>query len=400
MTDFSAGIPRSVLQGYLSRAVTVSCEPDTVLHPERQAHIARFLIDSGARYVCRAACTWDPCGVDIATFPAQKAFLAGVHAKRPEIIFEAAVFECVSAGVRQIPIPAYAFEAFGLPVENRCFDEERMCFADGTYHNQWGEGTYVPDITRPETMLFLYTRACEYLLLGYEGLHMGQVHLMGKNDAGWVCWTRLLDRIREFARQNARRHGVLINAHTHGIKDAHGKLMFHFHMYPSRLVPDMTQPPHSPADGDPQRAFFEVGYSSAIFGKSMGGETYNGWSCDQLPYLVELDNWGPFDTVPLNIPARDGLRCWGYDEISWFANQPAEYRRAWLRYADAWVRACEPGVSFFAMPGQRVAYLYDKDKKLLGNRYFCYDKARFAAGFGDESTICAIWAEHPIGENA
>ena len=49
----------------------------------------------------------------------------------------------------------------------------------------------------------------------------------------------------------------------------------------------------------------------------------SGWKCASLPYLVELDNWGASGKA-----GQPGLPywTWGYDEICWFAHQPAEYR--------------------------------------------------------------------------
>jgi predicted transcriptional regulator len=34
--------------------------------------------------------------------------------------------------------------------------------------------------------------------------------------------------------------------------------------------------------------------------------------------------------------------CWGWDEISWFALQPEEYRNQWLLYAHDWIKKTDP----------------------------------------------------------
>ncbi len=72
-------------------------------------------------------------------------------------------------------------------------------------------------------------------------------------------------------------------------------------------------------------------YLHSIFLRSKGGRTFTGWQCERLPYLVELDNYGS-STHPGH-PGQGADWVWGYDEISWFANQSSEYRAQWRRYA-------------------------------------------------------------------
>ena len=36
----------------------------------------------------------------------------------------------------------------------------------------------------------------------------------------------------------------------------------------------------------------KVGFSDGLYGRSKGSLTYSGWTCEHLPYLVEIDNWG------------------------------------------------------------------------------------------------------------
>ena len=62
-----------------------------------------------------------------------------------------------------------------------------------------------------------------------------------------------------------------------------GQLLMDFHSFPLRImeVPDQ-----------PQEAILKVGFSDGIYGRSKGGMTFSGWTCEHLPYLVEIDNWG------------------------------------------------------------------------------------------------------------
>jgi hypothetical protein len=387
---FEETITKEVLCNYLARAVTISLEGSFVPNASNSAHVRQFILNTGAKYICRAATCWSPSLSDYATHSGQKAFLASVHRKDPDVVFEACVFECISTAVGDIPIPAWVFEAFDMSVEQRNFSFDAMCFPDGSFKNQWGENTSVPDITRQETMLFLYYRACTYIDLGYEALHMGQIHLIGRDDKGWERWTELLRMIREYAYDNARRGFVFINAHTHGIVGADGVLLFDFHMYPSRPMADGSQAAHFPTEDDPQRATFKEGHSDSIYGKSLGGMTYSGWECESLPYLVELDNYGD-DAASLHVPKPNDMRTWGMDEITWYANQPAWYRAEFLEYAYDWVMNAAKGDGFFAMPGQRIARLYDQDNNVTQWQYYAYDPANHKDGCGDEAVIKEIW---------
>ena len=390
---FKYDVSEEVLCNYLARAVTISPEGSGVLSKTGSKHVKKFILDTGAKYICRAATCWSPNPGDYGTYPGQQAFIEDVHKSDPDVVFEACVFECISTAVNEIAIPAWVFEAFGKEPEDRCFSFEAMCFPDGSYKNQWGNNTTVPDITRDETMMFLYYRACGYIDIGFEGLHMGQIHLIGKNDTGWKRWTKLLSMIREYAFDNARRGFVFINAHTHGIVGDDGVLLFDFHMYPSRPMADGDQDAHFPTEDDPQYATFQAGHSDSIYGKSLGGETYSGWTCESLPYLVELDNYGD-ETSILHQPKPNDMRTWGMDEITWYCNQPAWYREEFLEYAYNWVMNEAPGNGFFAMPGERVARYYDEAGNVLQWRYYAYSTKNFAQGCNDQAFIKRIWDEY------
>ncbi len=389
--EFRGRVSKEVLCRYLARAVTVSLDSEDIAPTADTSHIESFILNTGAKYICRAATCWSPQLWDYTTRDWQKRLIDRVHERDPYVVFEACVFECISTKIDQIPVPAEVFEAFGMPVEERSFSFEAMCFPDGSYRNMWGENTAVPDITQQETMLFFYHRAAQYIDLGYEGLHMGQVHLIGRNDKGWERWTALLAMIRKYAEEHARRGFVFLNAHTHGIIGADGVLLFDFHMYPSRPMAVGTRA-HFPTEDDPQQAEFKSGHSDSIYGKSRGGRTYSGWECRTLPYLVELDNFG-CDTENLHVPRPADMRVWGMDEITWYALQPRSYRARFLKYAYNWVMNQAQGDGYFAMPGQRCAYIYDETGKVTARRYYAYDPRNYAAGWGDEAIIKEIWGE-------
>ncbi len=386
--QFDGSVTEEVLTNYLAHAVTISGEN---MDLSKDLAAKQFILNTGAKYICRAMTVWNPSGAEESKYSSQEAFIKGVHLNDPDVVFEACIFECIGKGVNDIPIPAFVFEAFGLEPENRNFSYDRMKFPDGRYKDQWGANTTVPDMTQLETQMFFYYRAARYIDTGFEALHLGQVHLIGASDGGWNCWTKVLNMIREYASQHARRHFVFLNAHTHGIIGADGYLLFDFHMYPSRPASDNRQKAHFPTKDDPQNAFFKQGYTDAIYGKSLGGKTHSGWETDVLPYLVELDNFG-VDDANLNRPTYGSTYVWGMDEITWFANQPDDYRHEFLDYANKWVTSFEAGKSFFAMPCERTARLYRPDGTISSYQYKGFDKKR--GGCGDEATIKAIWAAY------
>ncbi len=78
------------------------------------------------------------------SYDQQKDLSDKVHAVDPDVVFEACIFECISNNVNTIPIPAYVFEAFDLPVKERNFSFDAMCFDTGSYLDMWGAGTSVP----------------------------------------------------------------------------------------------------------------------------------------------------------------------------------------------------------------------------------------------------------------
>jgi hypothetical protein len=130
-----------------------------------------------------------------------------------------------------------------------------------------------------------------------------------------------------------------------------------------------------------------LGFSDGIYNKSKGGATFSGWTCEHLPYLVEIDNWGVSRTP--GKAGAGGIWIWGYDEISWFAHQSKEYRATWLKYAWDWVRKTDPN-GYLQMPGSRTVSSPDI------RWYFANNPGPAVPnGFGDEDAIRAVWAANP-----
>ncbi|MGA2660053.1 MAG: hypothetical protein ABSH34_21330, partial [Verrucomicrobiota bacterium] len=249
----------------------------------------------------------------------------------------------VTTQVEQVPVPDWAFAAFGLPVEKRNFRYAEMLYPSGQFKDHWRAGNSVPDVSRPETKLWFYFLGASFIDVGCEAIHLGQTELMNKNDQNLDHYSEVLALIRSYAAKHARRHMVLLDSHVpSGGLVREGRLLMDFHSFPLRIMETPDKP---------QEAILKVGFSDGIYGRSKGGTTSSGWKCEHLPYLVELDNWG-VSRQP-GQPNAGGIWIWGYDEITWFAHQSQQYRSNWLQYAWDWVRRTDPN-GHLEMPGSRT----------------------------------------------
>jgi hypothetical protein len=372
---FDKTISRDVLENYLSRSISV----EGILNGRGDLDDnVRMLKESGAKFIGRALCLWGGEANLLKNLERAKEQLPKLHQADPDMVVQACIFEIVTTEVEQVPVPAWVFEALGRPVEKRNFRYADMLYPDGRRKDHWRAGQSVPDVSQPETKLWFYFLAASYIDIGVEAIHFGQTELMNGNDRDLKRYAEILDLIRAYARKNAPRHMLICDSHVpSGGLVREGKLLMDFHSFPLRI----KEIPHKP-----EQAELQVGHTDAIYGRSKGGVTPSGWACDQLPYLVEIDNYGGS-----RAPGKagvGGIWVWGYDEISWFAHQPKEYRAEWLQYAWDWVRTTDPN-GYLQMPGSRTVR-----SPLDGRRWYSANRPSAAVpdGLGDEDAIRAIWA--------
>ncbi len=384
------GISEEVLRNYLSRAQNCNVFND----PEITEEDLRMLFTTGAKMWSRAYTPWKMTGAEYKNFDWMRETMAAVHEADPDIVFENCIFETAYRSVEEIAIPPETFRAFGLEPEERNFSYEAMCFPDGRFLGWWGPDTSVPDITQLETQLWFYHRACLFIDLGFECIHFGQMMLVCKDDVGFVIFDRIIRMIRDYARDHARRGWILVNAHIYDDRVGNtDRLICDFHISPTRGLPPIGSVAHKPTEYA-QEIELLAGHFDAIYLDSVGGVTPSGWRTSSLPYLIELDNAGGFDENEwLDAPCwpkqtewyKGGW--WGYDEIGWFAIQPGDYRRKWLRYAWHWIKNID-GFGYCQMPGHRPAVGYAGP-----NGELCNEVQYLAHRVGDVETMAQIWLE-------
>lgn len=370
---FDGKISRPVLENYLARAIT---ESDLLNGRGNTDDNIRMLKNVGAKFIGRALITWAKEGELPELLARAPQTIAKLHAADPEIIVQGTAFEIITPQVERLPVPEYVFKEFGLPAEKRNFSYKAMLYPDGRFVGHWGRSGSVPDMSRLETRMWFFYLAAASIDAGIEAIHFGQVELMDKSDKDHAHWLDMLTRVRAYAARHARRHLLLCDAHVpSGGLLVGGKLLFDFHSFPLRIDEVVDKP---------IQGVLKVGYLDSLFGRSKGGLTPSGWSCEHLPFLVELDNFGSSRREGQNIGAH---WIWGYDEISWFAHLEEPARNAWLRYAWAWVREHDAN-GYVEMPGMRQLA-----SPAGGKRWYFANTAGAATpdGFNQEETIKAIW---------
>ncbi|HVC90748.1 MAG TPA: hypothetical protein VND66_09030 [Acidobacteriaceae bacterium] len=371
---FHNTISRDVLDNFLSRSI---CMEGLLNGRGNLDDDIRMLTSIGAKYIARSICLWGGEGQLLQNLARARQQLPKVRAADPDMVLEACIFEIVTPEVEQIPVPDWTLTAFGRPVEKRNFRYDAILYPPGQRTRSWGKHGGVPDVSQSETQLWFYFLAASYIDLGFEGIHWGQVEIMDRSDRHLDHYAHVFSLVRAYARKHARRGMVLCNAHVPSgglVRD--GQLLLDFHAFPLRI---------KETPGHPQEAILQVGYRDSIYLHSKGGRTYSGWECEHLPYFVELDNYG-VSRHPGEAGQGDDW-VWGYDEISWFANQSKRYRSQWLCYAWNWVRKADRN-GYLEMPGSRT------ETSPLNHHFWYYANAPSAAvpdGLNDEATIRAIW---------
>lgn len=384
--DFNEkGISRKALENYLDRSITMAFfltpqQPEgRRTYPYHDDDI-RMIKNIGAKFIGRAIYRWgEESRLNDPTYWSKaKSIIDTLHRFDPDIIFQGCLFEIITEDVNKVKIPSWVFTDHKLPVQDRNFSYADMIATNGKFVDHWRKGSSVPDISRQETQLWFYYLAASYINLGCEAFHLGQVELIGMNDPDRTAWSKLLTNIRSYASKNSRRHWVLLDAHVPKgdmIKD--GVSLIDFNSFPLRI----KAIPEKPYEGK-----LEVGHLDALFKKSKGCITPSGWVAESLPYLVEFDNFGRSNKT--NVADLTSHFIWGWDEISWFALQPQDYRNQFLIYAVDWIKKTDPN-GHLEMPGCRMLSC---PNETFGSYRVNTKSEACPAGYSQEETIKNIWS--------
>jgi hypothetical protein len=380
----STGISRKVLENYLERAITmvyllIPENPEGRRTYSYHADDVRMVKHTGAKFIGRAIYRWG--GESLLNrssfWDRARSIINDLHAYDHDIIVQGCLFEIVTEEVDQVNIPAWVFEAYGLPVESRNFSYASMLNCQGKGVDHWRKGSSVPDISEKETQLWFYFLACSYINIGCEAFHLGQIELIGMNDPERNAWAKVIGKIRDHAKAHARRHWVILDAHVpNGGMLKNDISLLDFNSFPLRI----REIPEKPYEGK-----LQVNFLDGIYTKSKGGISPSGWKCDHLPYLVEFDNFGRDKKT--NVADTTTHFVWGWDEISWLSLQPEEYRNNWLKYAYNWIRKTDPN-GHLEMPGCRMITCPNESQ----DSYRANTKSPACPiGYSQEATIKALW---------
>jgi hypothetical protein len=129
-----------------------------------------------------------------------------------------------------------------------------------------------------------------------------------------------------------------------------------------------------------------------FYKQSKGGKNPQGWTTIANPYLVEFDNFGISNSIGCVASSpNQSTFTYGFDDISWFANNNENDRNNFLKYAYYKVR-CIDNNCRLAMPGRRNINL---QIGLPESLYRCNTSI-----YNQEKTIKDIWSEsYNIGKN-
>lgn len=358
------GISEESLNNYLDRSMVMPIFDDL----DNMQEYARVILYSGAKLVKNAVADqcWKMNGAELENYPTYKKGIDLIHKYDPDIIFEAGIYECINKSCEEIPIPAYVFEAFGLPVEERnfCFDDIKNLSYEWSGENIFHSAEAgTPDITRLECQMWIYYRATKYIDTGFESLFFGTLGRIVINDFANNLKTteKVFNMIRDYAKEHSRRGWVLLQANDFGLvqEGENGErisLLDYVTWITCGVAPEGSVA-HAPTVDNPQKIILKVDSSAsrAIYTHSAKNvKTPSGWIAKALPYGVEFDNSG-YNPEQLDKPSfsiSSGL-MWGIDEVGWFMRQPTNYQREWIEYAYNEIPSMD-SVGHWMMPGRKM----------------------------------------------
>lgn len=355
------------LRQFVSRAVTLAgfCiegnDHDSIFDEN-----LRMITDIGARFIGRSAYySWSKnmtSGQIDNHFKIASEKAKCVHKTDSGILLQAAVFEIMYKGtVENTMIQKHVFEKFGKDFQKRSYNYEDMLFPQGSKYNTgyWGnDDSAVPCILKEETKMYFYDLITRYIDAGYEAVHLGQAEMMMgySGNVNAVHWADVTDKAREYAQKHARRGIVLFDCHTAidsgGIKVGSKLVM---DIQGAGIVPDETYEENGTMKC--RISGYEENWLQWI-GRSDGGIHPMGFEIENNLTLLEFDNYG--NNGNPGVPTYKAFFNWGYDDITWFALQPEDYRNQFLLECDSFLKS-----NYLNSRGEQVYFLQPSCKRVL-----------------------------------
>lgn len=342
------------LESYLARSITLENLADFKQTATQNIYtdVLRMVDNIRPKFIGKAALLSGDPADDANHFVRALQTVTDIHLIDSSIIVQAAipnfVHQNLSAVGTPIPIPSWAYTAFGYPTPSA---PEHFEFTKIVYDHWATSGNRNPDLNRPQAKMWFYYRARKYIDAGFQAIHLGGFSEMTTNDyLNQETWD-LLSKIRQYAASKPGPNFVLLDAHTRGAYyNNTNQLLFDFHSNPIKLL----ETSETQGNKGCNLNTIDSLYGNTLNNIALGGQTFMGWQADVLPYLLELDDYGisnsPGQLTGYGHP--DQLYNWGYDEITWFALQSSKFRKYWLQYAYSQLNYF-PYVAHFQMPGIR-----------------------------------------------
>lgn len=399
--DFQEGMTQQQLEAYLRQSICMArfALPKTVEDSTFEAYLA-YLDTHTPRYIARISLFWSDWHYN-ELFDQAKERICRIHTTvDDQIICAAGLMENINrqpfelpwrrgVGVRedrptthevegQIPLRVLqAFPEYNGPVfwGYTANPSPGALTMDSTLFNpalMMGDTqglNIIPDIAKPQTKMWYYWQAINYIDIGVEAFHFGQTGVICRNDPDYAHLREVATKIRAYGKEHARRGLILLNGGRLGEGD---HLIFDFTKVSSRTK---EAPPLRPDTGGGNAVLGdfehcgEVNYYckcqegsfcanpgscyDVIYGAPVSGQHPMGWSCAPCPYVAEVDHGvtpeSSADNRLVSEEPHNAYKTYGVDEATWFAEQSLDYQQDWATYAYHKVR-CMDANGFLELP--------------------------------------------------
>lgn len=256
-----------------------------------------------------------------------KYIISNIHLRDVETICEAYIPEFIDSV--EIEIPDYVRAEFELDnplhpnnvANGWTRHPDNFNYTAMRYTHPIGGQERNLDVTRYESQIWIFFLATQYIEVDCEAISFGDIWTITHNDHGFKSMWSVLQRIRKYARINARRGVILMTSHVFqesGQWNPNSRSVPDFAYYHDPMFPDhgetwerellfdyhglgiLYEKPDGWQDHCDDRHFFEstfpvvLKYGAGLLDRSLGGINPQGWLCVHNPVLLLFD-FGPYE---------------------------------------------------------------------------------------------------------